>query len=190
MRAADQETILAARRDGLVPHPDELKQCVRRLHVLAHSMGNWALRHAVRKFLDLNGGRAPRVFDCAFLMAADEDHDTLEDVHKLKPLDQLANRVFVYHAANDVALTISDRTKGNANRLGADGPQNLDLTSERVFTLDCRGISVTRVEHGRHQYYRLREEALMDVKLTLADEPQIGRPGRRELRPGRSWRLL
>lgn len=189
MRKEDQEVILAARRAGTVPDPAELVQCVRRLHLLAHSMGNWALRHAVRKFIELNGGRVPRVFDCAFLMAADEDHDALQFPLKLKPLDALANRIFVYHAANDVALAVSDRTKGNSARLGADGPQNLDLTSERVMALDCRDISKTATAHGRHQYYRLRPEALADVQATLADEPQIGRPGRQEIRPGRSWRL-
>jgi esterase/lipase superfamily enzyme len=185
----DQEVILAARRDGTVPNPADLVQCVRRLHLLAHSMGNRALRHAVHKFIELSGGRVPRVFDCAFLMAADEDHDALQFPQKLKPLDALANRIFVYHAAKDVALAVSDRTKGNSARLGADGPQNFDLTSERVMALDCRDISKTTTAHGRHQYYRLRPEALADVQATLADEPQIGRLGRQEIRPGRSWRL-
>jgi esterase/lipase superfamily enzyme len=189
MRAEDQATLLAARRAGEVPDPAELVQCTRRLHVLAHSMGNWALRHAVRKFVELNAGRAPRIFDCAFLMAADEDHDALQHGWKLKPLDALANRIFVYHAANDVALAISDKTKGNADRLGSDGPQNLDVVSERVMALDCRGVSVTEVAHGRHQYYRMRAEVIADVQATLADRPQDGRPGREDLRPGRSWRL-
>jgi esterase/lipase superfamily enzyme len=189
MRAEDHAAVIEARRAGRVPNPADLRQCTRRLHVLAHSMGNWALRHALRKFIELNGGGAPRVFDCAFLMAADEDHDALHRELKLKPLDQLANRVFVYHAANDVALTISDKTKGNADRLGADGPQNLDVVSERVFAIDCKSISATTLAHGRHQYYRLRPEAIADVQATLADLPQEGRPGRETIRPGRSWRL-
>ncbi len=190
MRDADHATLLAARKLGEVPDPSELEQCTRRLHVLAHSMGNWALRHAIAKFIDLYGGRPPRIFDCAFLMAADEDRNALEHEQKLKPLEQLANRVFVYHAANDVALTVSDKTKGNADRLGADGPQNLDHVSERVFAIDCREISKTTIAHGRHQYYRLRPEAIADVQATLADRPQEGRGGRQTIRPGRSWRLI
>ncbi len=189
MREEDQEVILAARRAGEVPDPSALVQCVRRLHIMAHSMGNWSLRHAVHKFIELNGGRVPRIFDCAFLMAADEDHDALQFAYKLRPLDALANRIFVYHAADDVALTISDRTKGNSARLGADGPQNLDLVSERVMAIDCRAISKTDTAHGRHQYYRLRPEAIADVQATLADAPQIARTGRQEIRPGRAWRL-
>jgi esterase/lipase superfamily enzyme len=189
LREEDQKLLLAARRTGEVPPRDALQQCTRRLHLLAHSMGNWALRHALRKFIELNGGTVPRIVDCAFLMAADEDNDALQVPLKLKRLDELANRIFVYHAANDVALTISDTTKGLPDRLGSDGPQNLDLVSERVFAIDCRKVSETILSHGRHQYYRLRNEVIRDVQLTLADEPQETRPGREVVRPGRSWRL-
>ncbi|MBP7000889.1 alpha/beta hydrolase [Amaricoccus sp.] len=189
MRSDDRQTILEAQRRGEVPDRNALRQCTRRLHILAHSMGNWALRHAVRKFVELNEGRTPRVFDCAFLMAADEDHDALQAALKLKALDQLANRVFVYHASNDVALTISDRTKGMADRLGADGPQTLDNVGERVFAVDCREISETALSHGRHQYYRLRPEAIADVQATLAGQSQDDRKWRDVVRPGRSWRL-
>ena len=189
LRDDDQKVMLAARREGEVPSRNSLRQCTRRLHILAHSMGNWALRHALRKFTELNGGRVPRVVDCTFLMAADEDNDALQMPLKLDRLDELANRIFVYHASNDVALTISDTTKGMPDRLGSDGPQNLDLVSERAFAIDCRKVSNTALSHGRHQYYRLRDEVIRDVQATLADEPQESRPGREVVRPGRSWRL-
>ncbi len=189
LRKEDHNTLISARRTGEVPNSDALKQCTRRLHLLAHSMGNWALRHALRKFAELNGGRVTRVIDCTFLMAADEDNDALQQQLKLMRLDELSNRVFVYHANNDVALTISDTTKGMPDRLGSDGPQNLDLVGERVFAIDCRKISDTEFLHGRHQYYRLRDEAIVDVQATLADEPQENRPGREPIRHGRSWRL-
>lgn len=189
LRIEDHQTILAARKEGEVPNKSDLKQCTRRMHLLAHSMGNFALRHALLKFAEINGGRIDRVMDCAFLMAADEDNDALQQPMELGRLDEIANRIFVYHAANDVALTISDRTKGMPKRLGSDGPQNLDLVSERVYAIDCRKISDTILSHGRHQYYRLRDEAIHDVQATLADIPQESRPGRQEVRPGRSWRL-
>ena len=142
-----------------------------------------------RKFIELNERRVPRVFDCAFLMAADEDNDALQLPLKLRPLDQLANRVFVYHAPNDVALTISDTTKGMPDRLGSDGPQNLDLVSERVMAIDCTRDQHDRDPHGRHQYYRLRDEVIRDLQATLADAPQEGRAWRVTVRPGQSWRL-
>jgi esterase/lipase superfamily enzyme len=189
LRSEDQETILAARQAGAVPDPAQLQQCTRRLHVLSHSMGNWALRHAVRKFIELNEGKVPRVFDCAFLMAADEDADALALPLKLRPLDELASRVFVYHANNDVALAISDTTKGMPSRLGSDGPQNLDVVSERVMAINCTQVSETELSHGRHQYYRLRDEVIRDVQATLGGVPQTGRRWREEIRTGRSWLL-
>ncbi|MFV0335570.1 MAG: alpha/beta hydrolase [Tropicimonas sp.] len=189
LRREDHAVIVEARRNGDVPDKARLRQCTRRLHVMAHSMGNYALRHALLKYANINGGQIDRVLDCAFLMAADEDNDALTLPLKLKRLDELSNRIFVYHAANDIALTISDRTKGMPKRLGSDGPENLDRTSERVFALDCRKISDTALTHGRHQYYRLRDEAIADIRATLADIPQEDRPGRQAVRPGRSWRL-
>jgi esterase/lipase superfamily enzyme len=153
-------------------------------------MGNWALRHAIQKYVNLNDRRLPRVFDCAFLMAADEDNDAMHQPQKLKPLEQLANRVFVYHARDDIALTISDVTKTNPDRLGSDGPQNLDLVGNRVFTINCVQVSGTGLRDGNHQYYRGRIEVIEDVRATLADVPQAGRKGRKDLRPGRSWELI
>lgn len=190
LRAEDHKVMLEARRAGEVPDRDELKQCTRRLHVVAHSMGNWALRSALLKFAQLNGGKVARVMDCVFLMAADEDNDALEDTMKLKRLEELANRIHVYHASDDVALTISDKTKGMPDRLGSDGPRNLDNVSERVIAIDCEDISETKLSHGRHQYYRLRDEALRDIRATLSGTPQTERKGRQIIRPGRSWRLL
>lgn len=190
LRSEDRKAITAARREGRVPDEDALKQCERKLHVVAHSMGNWALRHAVNQFADMNFGRVPRVFDNAFLMAADEDADALSTPGKLPKLLQLANRIHVYHADDDRALEVSDKTKGNPDRLGTDGPENLDRLSERIVSIDCSAVSDTTLSHGRHQYYRLRKEVIADVQATIAGAPEDERAGRRTVRPGRSWRLI
>src|SRR3546814_5691732 len=59
---------------GRLP-PDE--RCNRRIHLLAHSMGNWALRHALTHIQVL--GAAPAcVFDQALLAAPDADSDALD----------------------------------------------------------------------------------------------------------------
>ena len=152
-------------------------------------MGNWALRHALVKYADLMAGRVPRIFDHAFLMAADEGADALAFAHKLGHLIDMANMVHVYHASDDRALQISDATKGNPDRLGADGLVSFDPLPERVMAIDCERTSATVTEHGNHQYYRLREEVIGDVVATLNDVPQEGRKGRIQVRPGRSWRL-
>src|SRR5262249_36014817 len=58
--------------------------CGQRIHLVAHSMGNWAFRHAVQGLIGLLGTAAlPTVFTNVFLMAADEDEDTFEFDNKL-----------------------------------------------------------------------------------------------------------
>lgn len=189
IRKEDSKAVLEARRQGLVPDPEDLKQCHRKIHLVAHSMGTFALRAAVNKFAEMNAGKVPRVFDHAFLMASDEDEDALGKDAKLGKLLKLCNRVHVYHADDDRALEIADKTKGNPDRLGTDGPDNLDLLSERITAIDCSDVSDTTLTHGRHQYYRLRKEVIEDVVLTLTGAPQDGRDGRIVTRPGRAWRL-
>jgi esterase/lipase superfamily enzyme len=153
-------------------------------------MGNWALRFAVLKYAELVGRRPlPCVLDSVFLMAADEDLDALGDDRKLGLLVELANNVHVYHSRNDVALQVSDKTKGNPDRLGSDGPENFARLNERVSAIDCRLVDNTIVAHGNHQYYRLRDEVIEDVLMSLAGISDDDRPGRDTLLPGRAWRL-
>ncbi len=186
----DRAKIVAARLEGRVPTPDELARCGQQLHLLAHSMGNWALRHAVLSLERLVGQRPlPRLFKNAFLMAADEDADALETEAKLGLLPELAQAVHIYHSADDKALQISDTTKFNPDRLGADGPADIDSLPARVFTVDCSRVDSTLPEHGSHQYYRIRREVIDDVKAVIAGTPLDQLPGRKPVRPGRSWRL-
>ncbi len=161
-------------------------QCACPMHLVAHSMGNWALRHAIAGLAEmLNTQQLPRLFDNVFLMAADEDNDALEHSYKLSLLARLAHRTHVYYASDDRALHISTETKGNSDRLGADGPRNLALADERFFAVDCSDVSSTSTTHLRHQYYRLRPEVIEDVRRVMAGQP---RP--HELRIGeRRWRL-
>ena len=142
--------------------------CARRLHLVTHSMGNWALRHAViglRALMD--EGRLPKIFDNAFLMAADEDEDCLERPEKLAALTQLAGTIHVYHSREDLALKVSDTTKGNMDRLGANGPRTFSGISGRITAIDCSKFDFTEVAHGNHQYYRLRPEVIKDVRQVL-----------------------
>lgn len=190
LREQDRKVLLDAAREGRVPTAAELEQCNRSIHIVAHSMGNWALRHAINRFAEMNEGRVPRIVDHAFLMAADDDADTLSHPHKMARLLSLANYVHVYHARDDVALQISDTTKGNPDRLGAHGPENLDLLDERVLAIDCQKVSFTDLSHGRHQYYRLRKEVISDVAATMQGKTQENRRNREIIRPGRHWRIL
>lgn len=188
----DRGVIREARLEGRVPAAEDLARCGQRLHLLAHSMGAWALRHAVLALFRYLGRRPlPRLFKNALLVAADEDADALGDEAKLGLLFELAQTVHVYHSADDRALHFSDATKFNPNRLGTDGPSNLADLPPRVFTVDCGLVDETLLEHGQHQYYRIREEVIADIKAILAGTPPdaIDPTRRHVIRPGRSWRL-
>ena len=190
LRDEDRKTLRDFQNRGEVPPPNVLKQCDRKLHIVAHSMGNYALSFAVAKLAELSGlKKLPRIFEHAFLMAGDDDADALSDDHRLSRLIELANSIHVYHSKQDRALQISDRTKGNPARLGADGPANFDALNERVFALDCIEVDDTIISHGRHQYYRLREEVIRDVQATLAGKPFDSRAWRVVKKPGRAWRI-
>lgn len=83
--------------------------------------------------------------------------------------------------ASDQALTISDTTKGNPDRLGATGPRTLTSLSHKVTSIDCSDVSETKpVTDARHQYYRKRPEVLADIRQVLAGK-------RPEDITGRDW---
>ena len=114
--------------------PEEL--CRANIHLIAHSMGNYALRNALQALISDYGGRTmPRVFKTIFLMAADEDNDAFEHDGKLARLPELAEQVCVYFARNDGALVISDVSKGNPDRLGATGPRTLTALPDGLCDL-------------------------------------------------------
>ncbi len=156
--------------------------CPNRLHLVAHSMGNWALRNAVQAIVEQRGAdRLPAVFDNVFLMAADEDEDALQDGLKLGLLPRLGNAVQVYHSKDDQALVISDVTKLNPDRLGHNGPSDMDRTDEKVVAIDCRHVDRTNIAHANHQYYRLRPEVIADVRFVLAGRRPEEVPDREQL---------
>jgi len=166
-------------------------QCRHRLHLVAHSMGNYALRHAVQAIRSqLDRSRLERAFDNIFLMASDEDDDAFELEHKFGPLPDLARAVHVYFSQNDEALVISDVTKFNPDRLGHHGPRNKDNLPRKVSLVDCSAVDKTRLTHARHQYYRLRPEVYRDVRQVLAGIEPRAIEGREFLPDERAYRIL
>jgi esterase/lipase superfamily enzyme len=154
-------------------------------------MGNWALRHAVQALRQhLNDAKLPRLFDNIILAAADEDDDALEHDHKLGLLPQLARKIHVYYARTDAALTISDVTKFNPDRLGENGPRSFSNLSTNIIGIDCTDVDDTpSLLHGSHQYYRLAPEVLRDIRAVLAGQMFDEINGRVPIEPGRRYRL-
>ena len=122
--------------------------CEQRIHLVAHSMGNYVLRHALQELRRQSRGGIPRLFDQIFLMAADEDDDAFELDHKLRLLPRLGRRVNVYFNRGDTAMAISDATKGNPDRLGDDGPRSPFQVPGKVTQIDCTYVVEGAIEHS------------------------------------------
>lgn len=137
--------------------------CEQRLHLIAHSMGNYVLRHALQEVRRQSAHKLPRVFDQIFLMAADEDDDAFEHDHKLRLLPRMARHVNVYFNRGDTAMSVSDYTKGNPDRLGDDGPRGPFQVPGKVTQVDCSNVVGGLVEHS---YY-------IDTPAVVADMAQV-----------------
>ena len=143
-------------------------RCDHRLHLVAHSMGNYVLRGAVQEISRQHPGRPPRVFDQVFLMAADEDDNAFQHEHKLLPLPRLAKRVNVYFNNEDLAMSVSDKTKGQPDRLGADGPRLPRSVPGKVTLIDCTPVVSGVVEHS---YYLDSDRVAEDMRWVLTGLP-------------------
>ena len=167
-------------------------RCDAQVHLMAHSMGNWALRGAVQAMRTYVGYNIPPLFDEVLLMAADEDDDTLALSHKMAPLLRGSRRVTVYYNHQDLALKASDVAMGNPDRLGRSGPKDVHQGAKVVpvnvspaVEWDTSGW--TRDETG-HQYYRSNKAVRDDVVQVLAGKLDSDVKGRK-WKDGKFWRL-
>jgi esterase/lipase superfamily enzyme len=150
--------------------------CNQRLHLMCHSMGNYVLRHALQEFLRQSSRRPIRIFDQVFLMAPDEDDDAFEHDYKLRLLPRIGRRVNLYFNRNDRAMSISDLTKGNPERLGDDGPRQPFSMPAKVTQIDCTPVVTGAVEHS---YYKDCPAVVEDVVAVLSGGEPEQIPGRK-----------
>ncbi|MGE3979642.1 MAG: alpha/beta hydrolase [Nitrospira sp.] len=154
--------------------------CKQDLHILCHSMGNYLLQNALERCDAFTPGNAlPRLFEHIFLCAPDVDDTVLEKGQPLDRLHELARSVSVYHNRGDVALVVSDFTKGNPDRLGSNGPARPAVVHNKVHQVDC-----TPIVHGlaEHSYY-LVGHVNADIRMSI-DGIQHDDPRRRRNRVG------
>ncbi|WP_136679192.1 alpha/beta hydrolase [Neptunomonas sp. XY-337] len=165
-KAADQsafsfarvlEKFLAWRNDEKLNPENE--PCLKRLNVLAHSMGNRVYRQTLlawRKY-DLPQG-VPMIFRNSFLVAADVVNETLHEDEPGELICHASRNVVVYHASDDLALRASKasnlKNKIASRRLGHTGPENIDKTPKNVFSVDCDDVNNKYDMPKGHSYFR------------------------------------
>lgn len=176
-------------RDYLVKLDAE-EYCQRRLHLLAHSMGNYVLRQGLQALIAKEPDALNRFFDQILMAAPDEDDDAFEHDSKLRLLPRLGRQVTVYFNPNDRALLVSDKTKSNPDRLGSDGPRLIDMIPKKVVLVDCRNVAGDADPLSLHSYYIRSPAMARDLAEVLRGSPPEGIGNRAFITAQRSWRLV
>ena len=168
--------------------PTAAENCTQQVHLLAHSMGAYAMRYALQGVLADWPRHLPRAFGQIILVAADEDEDAFEHDHKLRRLPELAQGVHIYFNRQDAVLGASDRTKpGNPRRLGDTGVRYSSDIQSGMTQIDCTPVVHGFAEHGYHQDCR---SVLSDISAVLKGEDPDEISNRQCLAPRKSYRLI
>ena len=132
--------------------------CMKRINVLAHSMGNRVLRETIKAWAkyDMNY-RLPIIFRNSFLVAADIVNETLEIGKDGDLISQSSRNVTVYYSSDDLALRASKITnlknKIASKRLGHTGPANMDKVAKNVYAMDCDDVNTKYDFPAGHSYF-------------------------------------
>lgn len=147
--------------------------CEQDIHLLCHSMGNYVLQNSIQRIAQFTPGTAlPRLFDHIFLCAPDVDDDVFEQNKPLCNLNDLANMVTVYYNKGDVAMYISDYTKGNPERLGTGGAARPELLHHKINQVDCTPIVKGFVEHSYYLDGRVNDDIKLSIDGYELDSPE------------------
>jgi esterase/lipase superfamily enzyme len=145
-----------------------------RVHLLAHSMGNWALQAAVESWFAHGNGDA-NLFDEAILAAADEVFTTFDfpPDGRLTALRRLARRISIFYSGRDEVLKISKLLNAGAQRLGEDGPDGradpARFPPGTYRMVDCTGFQDYDFDlASSHQYYRRSPGVRAAIASTFA----------------------
>ena len=133
--------------------------CLKRINVLAHSMGNRVLRGTLAAWnkYDLANG-VPLIFRNTFMVAADVVNESLHEGEAGELICHASRNVVVYHASDDLALRASKvsnlKNKVASRRLGHTGPEDMDKTPRNVYRVDCDDVNNTYDKPKGHSYFR------------------------------------
>jgi esterase/lipase superfamily enzyme len=161
--------------DRAVAQLEATEVCGQQIHLLAHSMGNFVLQHALNRLWEFSPGTTlPRLFDRVFLCAADVDDDVLEPGKPLEQVHQVANLVAVYHNPNDNALRVSDYTKANPDRLGQRGAARPQALHHKMMQVDCSALVSGLTQHSYYTNGRVARDIRLALQGLEPDHPARG----------------
>ncbi len=132
--------------------------CLKRINVLAHSMGSRVLRQTLSKWnkYDLANG-VPLLFRNTILMAADIVNESLEEGENGRLISESSRNVLVYSATDDLALRASKisniKNQVASRRLGHTGPENMKKIQTNVYSIDCDNFNNKYDLPKGHSYF-------------------------------------
>lgn len=161
--------------DRAVAQLEATEVCGQKIHLLAHSMGNFVLQHALNRLWEFSPGTTlPRLFDRVFLCAADVDDDVLEPGKPMEQVHQVANLVAIYHNPNDNALRVSDYTKANPDRLGQRGAARPQALHHKMMQVDCSALVAGLTQHSYYTNGRVARDIRLALQGLEPDHPARG----------------
>ncbi len=134
------------------------KPCLKRINILAHSMGNRVFRETLSIWnkYDLANG-VPLLFRNTILMAADIVNESLEEGQDGRLISQASRNVSVYFASDDLALRSSKisnlKNKVASRRLGHTGPEEMSKVQSNVYAIDCDNFNNQYDFPKGHSYF-------------------------------------
>ena len=132
--------------------------CLKRINILAHSMGNRVFRETLSVWnkYDLANG-VPLLFRNTILMAADIVIESLEEKEEGRLISQSSRNVSVYYASDDLALRSSKisnlKNKVASRRLGHTGPEDNKKVQANVYSIDCDSFNNKYDSPKEHSYF-------------------------------------
>lgn len=165
-KAADQSAFALARMlqkfmewRGSAEYNPEDDPCLKRINILAHSMGNRVLRQTISNWqkYDQPAG-LPLLFRNTFMIAADVLNESLHKGELGEAICHASRNVVVYYASDDLALRASKvanlKNAEASRRMGHTGPEDMELTPKNVFAIDCDEINTVYDTPKGHSYFR------------------------------------
>lgn len=164
-----------------------IKECRQQLHLLCHSMGNYVLQKTLKALAKYNSQpHIPRLFHHIFMCAPDVDDNIFELGQPMENLHRLSRQITIYYNNGDLAMYISDYTKGNADRLGHNGAARPLQLHNKISQVDCSNIVGGITEHSYYLWATVNEDIRHSIDEVRADDPTRNR----EQRSSQVWKLI
>ncbi len=151
-------------------HEDE-ELCHQDIHLLCKSMGNYVLQHALNKLIENAEGPAlPRIFKHIFLCAPDVAENVLEAGQPMGRLHELGRNITAYFNTGDLAMYVSDYTKGNSERVGHSGNAHPSLVHRKIHQVDCSPIVEGLTEHSYYLWSTVNDDIQLSIEGADVDD--------------------